>query len=509
MVADGTNKKRILLLTNRDSENVGDQIIEATVISIIHGAMNNLGFTNDEYAISSRAAGIITRRYMATGDETEIESARQSISESDLIIFGGAPLFNYAYQLFYKRTIITLELAQEYGVPVLFSSIGVEPFDASNPKCMQLKAALNLPCVRQITTRDDYDSVLKYVEGTDIKSAKVSDPAVLADIVFRNKPATPKPAPPKPISKRKAIRRRVIRLAKAIMPAKAFRMLRKTWTKTRDTLHKSRPNNYLRAETRPLSNSKENAAPKTAQSTPSGVTGPTEPEPPRKPRIGLVVTRANIFRDNRIDFSAQQQEEFWLNVISLLTDKGYDFKLLTTGHFSDEVFLEELVRKNNLSRQRVKNPVNRPEDLIQELRACDGVIAFRLHASITSFAFKVPSIGLSWNFKVPYFYDSVGYGHRALDPSQWNAEEVVDALEHAIADGVSKDPEFTMSVYSTLFEGMRDALRPASEVEPYTLEQLKTKLPRNTGTSYKLYRERIGRKLRRTYENYPKLDDKK
>lgn len=505
-------KKQILLLTNRDSDNVGDQIIEASVISIIHGIMNNLGFAKDDYAISSRAAGFITRRYMATGDETEIESARKSISEADLIVFGGAPLFNYAYQLFYKRTIITLELAQEYGVPVLFSSIGVEPFDATNPKCMQLKAALNLPCVRQITTRDDHDSVLKYIEGTKIKSAKVSDPAVLADVVFRNKPATPKPVPPKPISKRKSIKKRVVHLTKVILPAGVFKTLRKLWAQAKATTHEVVSNNNPKSQAQPPSPSKsqEQSARTATQDAPSSKSvGPTVPESPHTPRIGLVVTRANIFRDNRIDFTPQQQEEFWLDVISLLTDKGYDFKLFTTGHFSDEVFLEDLVRKNNLPRQHVKNPMNRPEDLVHEIRSCDGVIAFRLHASITSFAFEVASVGLSWNFKVPYFYDSVGYSHRALDYSRWNAKEVVDAVEDAIADGVKKDPEFTMSVYTTLFEGMREVLHPDSTAEPYTLEQLKTKLPRNTGTSYKLYRERINRKLKRTYENFPKLDDKK
>lgn len=35
------SKFKILLLTNNDSDNVGDQIIEASVISLIKGAMLN------------------------------------------------------------------------------------------------------------------------------------------------------------------------------------------------------------------------------------------------------------------------------------------------------------------------------------------------------------------------------------------------------------------------------------------------------------------------------------
>ena len=33
----------VLLLTNRDSDNIGDQIIEASVISLIKAAVANLG----------------------------------------------------------------------------------------------------------------------------------------------------------------------------------------------------------------------------------------------------------------------------------------------------------------------------------------------------------------------------------------------------------------------------------------------------------------------------------
>ena len=201
---------RILLLTNRDSDNVGDQIIEATVLSIIKGVMKNLGFGTDDFVISSRAAGIISRRYMATKDPELLTAARDEISKADLIIFGGAPLFNYAYQNFYRRTIVTLELAQEYGVPVIFSSIGVEKFDATNKKSQALKKALELPVVRQITTRDDIQSLRKYAEGTNVPVAHVADPAVLADIVYRKKPEpapAPKPVPSVPVRAKRKLKR--------------------------------------------------------------------------------------------------------------------------------------------------------------------------------------------------------------------------------------------------------------------------------------------------------------
>ncbi|MEY8568742.1 polysaccharide pyruvyl transferase family protein [Brevibacterium linens] len=463
---------RILLLTNRDSDNVGDQIIEATVLSIIKGVMKNLGFGTDDFVISSRAAGIISRRYMATKDPELLTAARDEISKADLIIFGGAPLFNYAYQNFYRRTIVTLELAQEYGVPVIFSSIGVEKFDATNKKSQALKKALELPVVRQITTRDDIQSLRKYAEGTNVPVAHVADPAVLADIVYRKKP---EPAPaPKPVPS---------------VPVRAKRKLKRI---VKSIVARSAGSNVAKPATAPVQPVAK--APVAAE--------------PKPQRIGLVVTRAGIFADNRIDFSEDDQRRFWLETIALLEEKGYDYRLFTTGHFSDEVFLDTLIKSSGIPAKKAAVTVNSPDELIRELRGCSGVIAYRLHASITSFALGVPSIGLSWNFKVPYFYESVGYGDRALSPEEWQAEKVVPAIERAMKDGIVKDEEFLKSVYNTLFTGIRDVLAPGNPATPYEFSELREGMPRQLATGPKGYRDKVNRKLRRTYENYQKLYDK-
>ncbi len=413
------SKFRVLLLTNRDSDNVGDQVIEATVISLIKAAFANLDVAADQFEISSRAAGIITRAYMRTQDPALLASARKAISAADLLVFGGAPLFNYTYQKFYLRTIKTLELAHEYNVPVLFSSIGVEPYNADNPKSVALKEALALPVVRQITTRDDYESLEHYVAGTDVRIAHVSDPAVFADVVFGDDRSAP-------------------------------------------------------------------------------AAGGTE----SRKTVGLVPTRAAIFKDNGIDFAEDAQLTFWLDLIALLTQRGYDYRLFTTGHFTDEEFLEKLVAAGGLPPHKAALRVNSPEELVSELVACDAVVAYRLHASITSYAYGIPSIGLSWNFKVPYFYESVGYGERALDASRWTASDVLPALEKALAEGVTKDQEFLVSVYQTLFAGIKRIVAPGSPHEPYSYVELRANLPAYGGTSKADYREKLGNKSRRADEFY-------
>ena len=119
------NKYVILLLTNRDSDNIGDQVIENSDIGLLHALMRNLGFSKSEYQISSRSASIITKKYMKTRDPLLLQNAKDAISQADLIVFGGAPVFNYLYQTFYERTALTLEIAQQFNKPVIFSAIGM------------------------------------------------------------------------------------------------------------------------------------------------------------------------------------------------------------------------------------------------------------------------------------------------------------------------------------------------------------------------------------------------
>lgn len=409
----------VLLLTNRDSDNIGDQIIEASVISLLKAVGANLGIDPKSLIVRSRAASIISRKYMSTRDESLLEPARRAISRADVIVFGGAPLFNYRYQSFYLRTIRTLELAAEYEVPVIFSSIGVEPYSDTDERSQQLKRALQLPIVRQLTTRDDLDSAVRYVDETGIPTALVSDPAVMADSVFG-------------------------------------------------------------VESRPEGG---------VQSTPDRC-------------IGLVVTRAGIFEDNGIDFNETDQRNFWLDVIAELEARGDDYQLFTTGHFSDEMFLDSLVRNHGVSNKKAAVTLNAPEELIAELQKCDGVIAYRLHASITSFALGIPSIGLTWNFKVPDFYRSMGYPERALEHTKWNSTTVLHALGTAMNEGVAKNPETLMSVYQTLFSGLKDIIAPDSHAEAYSLSELREAMPRYAGTSRKQYQEKMRRKLRRSYEYF-------
>lgn len=405
----------ILLLTNRDSDNVGDQVIEASDIALIRAVMTNLGIEAENYKIVSRAAAIVSKKYLETRDPELIKSAEASIESCDLLIFGGAPLFNYLYQLFYERTAVTLELAQKYNKPVIFSAIGVEAYDEDNPKCQRLKKTLNFDCIKQITTRDGYAFLQQYKEKPDLIIDKVSDPAVFAGKVFEK---------------------------------------------------------Y------------------------------TSPKSETTKKIGIFVLRANGFKDNKVDFSKDDAAALWKSIIAQLEKKGYDYELLTSGHFGDEAFLDALIRKHGVPENKCVFNINCPETLTKKISSYDAVISCRLHPSIISFAFDVPSVGIVWNSKVKKFYESIGYSDRVIETADITPEKVVKKLEQIMSEGVTKDKDYLVSVYTHLFNGIKREIHPGSEAVPYNYDELIEHIPPFKGTSKTERELKLRRKFRRTYEKY-------
>lgn len=407
----------ILLLTNRDSDNVGDQVIEACDISLVETVMKNLGISDSEYVINSRAAAIVPKKYLKTRDVDYLKGAEKTIKDSDLIIFGGAPLFNYLYQDFYERTAVTLEFAEKYNVPVIFSAIGIESYHEDNEKCQRLKETLNFNCVKQITTRDGFEFLEKYIENENIKIAKVSDPAVFSKLVFKN---------------------------------------------------------FIS-------------------------------EKSQKKKIGLFIIRRNAFKDNGYRFTSVDAAKMWLDIIEELKSRGFDYEVITSGHFGDEAFVDNIIRESNLSEAKCVFNINSPEDLIPKISSYDAIVSCRLHPSIISFSFEVPSLGLIWNNKVEKFYKSFGYGDRAISVENIDVKALVDKVEAIITEGVTQNKDELITVYTSLFSGIKSVLKPEEEIDAFTYDELVTKMAPYNSVTEAEKNDKLKRKFRRTYNSYNTL----
>ena len=411
-----SEKFHVLLLTNRDSDNTGDQIIEACDLSLIRAVMKNLGVSTEEYEIESRAAAIVTKAYVASKDPDLLKGVRKTIQKADLVIYGGAPMFNYTYQIFYERTAVVLDLCQEYGVPVIFSAVGIEYYREDNEKCQRITTAVNQPVVKQVTTRDDFESLKKMKHREDMVIDKVSDPAVFAGKIM------------------------------------------------------------------------------------SKYQG--EKKPDGKKKIGIFVLRGYGFSDNGYNFSMDDATKLWLDLIEEIKSKGYDYELISNGHFGDEAFVDHLVRNCGVPAKKAVFNMNSPEQIFEHLSTYDGVVSCRLHPSIVAFSMKIPSVSLLWNMKVEGFYDSIGYKDRVLEVEGITAAKVMETLEKAMEEGVNQDEDFLMSVYRTLFNGIKNVME--KEGEAYTYEELMENMPLFEGTSEKEKQLKLERKFRRAYENYNK-----
>ena len=86
-----------------------------------------------------------------------------------------------------------------------------------------------------------------------------------------------------------------------------------------------------------------------------------------KKTIGLFILRANGFSDNNIDFSSAQAATFWLDMIDEITLRGYDYELLTSGHFGDEAFVDYLTRFRKVKRRKCVFYLDSPEKLISKI----------------------------------------------------------------------------------------------------------------------------------------------
>lgn len=110
----------------------------------------------------------------------------KNIKDVDLVIVVGGGLIKYSYQYFYAGLYALLDTAEVYEIPVVFNSVGVEGYDASNSKCLKLKNALRKKALVSITTRDDISTLVDcYFDGQPtIPCKKVADPAVWAKEAF-------------------------------------------------------------------------------------------------------------------------------------------------------------------------------------------------------------------------------------------------------------------------------------------------------------------------------------
>lgn len=95
----------------------------------------------------------------------------------DALVFAGG-IIKSTTESFWLYLSEMIEAAQEHGVPVLLNGVGCEPFYPEDERAVSLKRALNLPCVKAITVRDDNEALRRdWIVNPSIRVTPVVDVA--------------------------------------------------------------------------------------------------------------------------------------------------------------------------------------------------------------------------------------------------------------------------------------------------------------------------------------------
>ncbi len=104
----------------------------------------------------------------------------------DAVIFAGG-ILKVTNENFWLYIPELIREADKWNIPVFLSAIGVEKYYPDDPNSVELKAALNLPCVKGISVRDDIETLKRdYITSPDVRVTSVFDPAVWCKQTYRN-----------------------------------------------------------------------------------------------------------------------------------------------------------------------------------------------------------------------------------------------------------------------------------------------------------------------------------
>lgn len=151
-----------ILLVQITNKNFGDSVIAENTRSLIKKAIPF--WRSGHYVILDYAIGI--------------EDLAQ-IPYVDAIIFAGGGLIKFRQENLYRQVSEIIMEAQRHRIPVFLNSVGVEGYDAKDERCLLLQEALNQPCVKMISVRDDIETLKNnYIKNARIRMKEVFDPAI-------------------------------------------------------------------------------------------------------------------------------------------------------------------------------------------------------------------------------------------------------------------------------------------------------------------------------------------
>lgn len=173
MLSSLKRKKKVnILMAEIVNKNLGDAVIADSALYML------------SKAIPVYDKGMFcVHRYNLFSEDYEM------VARADIIIFSGGGIIKYKSERFYYYIAKIIDVANKHAIPVYFNGVGIEGYDSENENCKMLRSALNCPCVKGISVRDDIDTLKGcYLDSpTSVKCSSVTDSAVFTDKVYKIK----------------------------------------------------------------------------------------------------------------------------------------------------------------------------------------------------------------------------------------------------------------------------------------------------------------------------------
>lgn len=164
----GGMKMKILIVSYVD-DNFGDNLIRICFEQLLRVVLRNLGLSENECQIEKMPLKSIDADLVAG---------------ADIIFFAGGGLFGMSYLNFFPFLDSITKLADEKGIPVVFSSIGINNMNATADGEQALKTILRRKCIKAVSVRENLDFFKTYAKGCDFRIESVCDPAVWTQYIY-------------------------------------------------------------------------------------------------------------------------------------------------------------------------------------------------------------------------------------------------------------------------------------------------------------------------------------
>lgn len=166
--AEVATRLRIVIVSYVD-DNFGDNLIRISFQQLLHVALENHGLTREDYELAPMALKQV--------DEDLLGGA-------DAIVFAGGGLFGVSYLNFFEHVDRITSIAERRGIPVIFSSMGMNNMGAEGGSVDAIAEVVRRSCVKAIAVRENLELFQELVQGLPFEVRQVADPAVWTKYVY-------------------------------------------------------------------------------------------------------------------------------------------------------------------------------------------------------------------------------------------------------------------------------------------------------------------------------------